>query len=96
MNALPEKIIVCSPTSEGPPGIPESTKLYAECGHEVWIAPSGLAFHKKDPVTQLFCFYCAMKLAKIAQEMGEPVNAHLVPGALGEFHDVIDHLKGDV
>ena len=52
------EILVCPPTSAGPSRVAESTPARcAECGQEVWVAPSGRALILRLELT-ILCRPC--------------------------------------
>ena len=54
----------CSPTNWNTRNfVPGSVKIIADCGHEVWVAPSGMAMikeHEGDALFESRCLPCAM------------------------------------
>lgn len=64
----------------------------AECGHDVWVAPSSLAILKQFPPPRgkLVCRECMPALAQSAENQGEDVKLCL-PGAMLE--EVVDQLS---
>ena len=57
-------VFACSPTNWNTRNfVPGSVKIIADCGHEVWVAPSGIALIKEREGDALFesrCIPCAI------------------------------------
>ncbi len=53
------------------------------CGHDVWIAPSGVAMVARDISVRVVCMHCVLKQAEANPD--EPVNVDAPPGAWEEL-----------
>lgn len=82
-------VILLSPTSMGSP-VGESVKVMAECGHECWIAPSGLAL-TLDPgtPTETRCLNCVPRETLRKMIAGVHGQVRAIPGAKEEIDDYL-------
>lgn len=69
--------LVCSPSNLVP--LANCVARMGDCGHEVWVSPSGLAKIAKMPGILISCFNCI--------PAGADVQLGIVPGALREIEE---------
>jgi hypothetical protein len=62
-----DTVMLCLPTSwEGTTIAQDSVRRMGTCGHEVWVAPNGKDFLRRNPKTRVLCADCAN--AELAKE----------------------------
>jgi len=76
-------VIIAAPTVFGASGVVGSVRgRCAECGIEVWLAPSSQALIAKRPGTLVLCMTCGFARAEAATDGAQFATA---PGAYTEF-----------
>lgn len=85
-------VIVCAPADWDDPGIPGSVKAQGACGHDLWIAPSGINMILNQAIeTRVICIRCLDNKDREALARGP----HEVPGAREELNETIGEQETD-
>jgi hypothetical protein len=83
---MEERKLVLSPEREGSGGVPGSVTITADCGHQAWISPSGLAF-KLGGGVRAVCEDCV--------PLETDMTVELMPGQRKELAFLIGEREAD-
>lgn len=99
-------ILICSPVDR-PAGVPGAVQVRADCGHTVWLSPSGLQMQLAGVVKELRCEDCidakdVMEVSpgpgqreELRVLLGDNVADQLIVTATADPQRMIRTLQGD-
>jgi hypothetical protein len=83
-------VLVLTPVSWGDAGIEGAVTIRADCGHQCWIAPSGMALMLAGQLAATECSVCAVE-----NGLAQAVSIEPVPGARDELAAALGNVEAD-
>lgn len=88
MGDTEETVMICAlANSPAPSQVPGSTQLEGDCGHRVWMAPSGQKFYAENPGARVSCMPCAQEAMQKASNIEDVKVLPPTPDQLNELDE---------